>query len=514
MLHNKVVQWSQETEANLEPNLSHFTIRKFRDSRINEYCERMSKDSPSVVVDWTAVKYLEEQGFSSALDQLNIEPRSVYTVSKLYSALEKFSPGKINDVKIDEAVQSGIDLAWKVFSRPKDKEKVKPLDVSLEMINMITTNLTASAGLTDYTMKKGDSMVKALNRANRIIEGTTAPKPCLAFSRTQKNRKTRLVWGYPYEMTIIEGIFARFLYDQFKVSDTPLAFGKTSLILGCRIKTASRRKKYTYSVDMSSYDSSLANNLIEVAFNILKTWFKLDRKSSKAWNIVKKYFICTPIVMPDHNLYLGKRHGVPSGSYFTQLIDSIVNVIICGAISKVFNMNVSDRDIMVLGDDLIFFSDTKVDMERMASKASKLFGVNFNAEKSQFVINKDHNTIHYLGRYWSNCTPDIPYEEILNKVVFPERYRRYSNKENKRAQEVRNLIASYCFTYKSAYMLLKYYDDGGWRLPFNQIESNLLGKGEIELDDKKLSGLLAFYMKEGIIDRKTGVKSLFQLFWN
>lgn len=76
-------------------------------------------------------------------------------------------------------------------------------------------------------------------------------------------------------------------------------------------------------------------------------------KCREVFEIIEDYFIHTPIVMPDHHIYYGKKHGVPSGSYFTQIVDSIVNVIIAGTISAKFNMYINKSDIYVLGDDLL-----------------------------------------------------------------------------------------------------------------------------------------------------------------
>lgn len=504
------VQSNWSTIANLLRE--QFTVRHYRNANLKSYSARGLKDRLEPVIDWSALHALEDQGFRQILSQIEYNPRSIYRSQKLFEGLSLFRPGRIKNVKISEAVQSGVSLAWKIFSKPKDVKKLKPLDVSLSMIKMITTNPKASAGLTVMGAMKGSVVNKAYVAAMRILDEGKAPKPCLAYSRTQANDKTRLVWGYPYEMTIIEGKFARTLYDIFTRRDTPMAFGKTTMHLGTRITSMANRKRFCYSVDMSKYDASIANNLIMIAFKILKTWFEIvSDEDKRAWELIVKYFICTPIVMPDQNLYLGKRHGVPSGSYFTQIIDSIVNVIIAGTLSHVFNLYLSPDDLQVLGDDLIFFSDRDVELETLARKATQIFGVQFNASKSMKSSNKDGDTIHYLGRDWNSSTPDIPLEEILQKVVFPERFRCYSKNDTRKDQEVKNLLLSYAITYRSGGKLIGI-DTKDNIMPLGMLEYRWYQRRhELGLDQNHLSGLTQFYLREGILSSESGSKSLFHL---
>ena len=151
----------------------------------------------------------------------------------------------------------------------------------------------------------------------------------------------------------------------------------------CRSVSQSR-----YGLDYSKFDSSISSTLIRYSFDILKTWFEYIDQNE--WSIIVNYFCSTPIVMPNGNLYAGKRHGVPSGSYFTQLIDSVVNVILIGALSSRFQLDIYHRELFVLGDDSIFATRQKLDLQKVA-EFLMTYGIKLNIEKST------KNQVHYLG---------------------------------------------------------------------------------------------------------------------
>lgn len=475
--------------------LNGFTIRPYRTHRLDEYCKNMSTDHLGVCYDPNVAAALKAQGYS-----WDETPRSIYRVDKLYEALSKYEPGLIPNIDPDVDIQHGISLARACFAKPKTQPVLEPLPLTFNTVVDLTSNPDASAGLTAWGLTKQEAMLNGLERGIEVLKGSKAPEPCLAFSRTQFNDKTRLVWGYPYDMTIIEGLLARPLIDQFKNHHyTPMAFGMSSHTLGSRLRVAARHCRYAYSLDMSAYDASISAKLIHISFGILKTWFDLSQvepitgvKYGKIFDKIEDYFIKTPIVMPDHKLYLGKRHGVPSGSYFTQMIDSIVNVIICGTISSRFDMNVSKREIFVLGDDLLLWTNRNVDLEKIASYANNLLHVNLNSKKS--TKNLWSEPVHYLGRVWTNGVPDQSLDQIIARMVYPERKRKYSDDPIKREREVNLLCAAMAANYKSANGILKkVLGTKTNRISPKADDAKLFGHGE-KVNPQNLSGLTRYKM--------------------
>lgn len=432
-------------------NLSSFVIQPYRRKYLRDYCRRMSQDDTTKLWDDNVASVLEEQGFT-----IKDSPRSVYKVEKLYEALAKYAPNKAPLVNIhDEHVYQGVRLARACFARGSSERLLNLPAFTPELVYKITSNKSGSAGLTAWGQTKAESYVRAYDRGLQQIKGVKFPDPCVAFKRTQFDDKTRLVWGYPYAMTALEGIFARPLIEEFKKNHTPMAFAMPTGVLGTKLRVASYHNQVAYSTDVKSFDSSISAALIHEAFRILSTWFDLSEIEPTSgepygviWEQIEHYFIHTPIFMPDGNVYKGKKHGVPSGSYFTQMIDSIVNVIMVGAISSKFSLHVDRNDIFVLGDDVLFWSNRDVSLSDISKFATSVFNAVFNeAKSSKFHYN---DVIHYLGRDWKNGLPTLNEEDILIRMVQPEKFRKYPQDPEARRRAVRMLIMSYVSVYRDA----------------------------------------------------------------
>lgn len=398
---------------------------------------------------------LLQQGFKA-----DYKPASLVDLSQTFEALELFSPE--HDTRVDCADSSiieGMNVAWKVFAKPKKEQKLKPLAL-LDTMPFIKKN--KSAGLTKLHATKGEAMEYAIGRAGQILAGKKKPNPCLAAIRSQAKDpasgrvedyvgKTRLVWAYPAEMTLIEAKYAVPLYEVFKRQRTTMMFGKSKMSVGCLVDSAVKNTgDCVYGLDYSKFDSSIPSYLIRFSFKILKTWFDIENEEDEqAWNTIIKYFIHTPIVMPDGNLYLGKKHGVPSGSYFTQLIDSVVNTVLVAALSHRFSLNVGWRNFFVLGDDVVFSTYKGLDLNQVAKYLKDAFGVILHPTKCEV------GKTHFLGADWPVCTPVRSVQELVNKAVWPEAWRKYAgDTKMERMDESQQVLLSYSKTYYNAWKML------------------------------------------------------------
>lgn len=493
-----------------QKDLSAFKVHKYRMRRLQPYFKRMSKDDPHVLVDDNVKDMLQAQGFS-----VEEAPRSIYTVEKLYEALSEYAPHKVPNPKPGADVQHGIALAYTSFARKSDEKKLHVLPFNPETIVKITSNPTGSPGLTNYGCTKAESQTRALERGLQTLRREKQPEPCLAFKRTQFKGKTRLVWGYPYSMTVIEGLVAHPLLQLFKRHNSPMAFAMSTGALGTKLRVASYHKEWAYSLDMSHFDSTISAKLIHIAFKILRTWFdrrEVEPVSGKTvdeiFNLIEYYFIHTTIVMPDGNIYIGKDHGVPSGSFFTQMIDSVVNVIIAGAISSRFSLHVSKREIFVLGDDLLMWSNRKVDLNKIAWFANSTFHVKMHGSEKSNLYHYDE-TIHYLGRDWENGLPTLSEDEVLKRMVYPESYRKYDKDPIKRERQVKMMLLAYAATYRSAWRIAyKLLEPSGRNIHCGCANTDVNtyldhGNSQGEVDPRHLSGLER-YRRKYILDKVRG----------
>lgn len=408
----------------------------FRRAALKGYVSRMSNADPTVLFDDRVAMILEKQGFSWEED-----PRSIYDPSQLYTALERYATKQTHPW--DKHLEYGFGKAFKIFAKPRDIDCLSVLSDTEVVSDAL--KLEKSSGL-PMMAKKKDSLVYSFDREAQIRLGLKAPNPCVAFKRTQKGNKTRLVWGYPLEMTIMESRFARPLIDHFSECRTPMAFAMTKCELGAKIASNFEdRPGTTVCLDYSKYDTTISAEMIRRAFSILRTWFSEFEREKFGWEIVIKYFVHTPIVMPNGHLYTGKNHGVPSGSYFTQLIDSIVNVALCYAMSSRFGFSFAERGIYVLGDDSILRIRGKFSLKEMSTYVESL-GMKLHADEKTIV-----GLNHFLGAVWEKGKPDAPLDELTKKAVYPEQFRKY---EGNFAHGPEDVLRSYATSYKSAFQLL------------------------------------------------------------
>lgn len=410
----------------------------FRRAALKSYISQMNTPNPHVVFDDFVAGILEQQGFAWEDD-----PRSVYEPQQLYAALERYATNWSDFEHVDCHLEYGLRMAFKIFAKPRKDDYLNPL--SDEEVIRSALKMSKSSGLPLMT-SKADSLVYSFDRESQIRRQLKAPNPCVAYKRTQKGNKTRLVWGYPLEMTIMEARFARALIDVFKTKSTPMAFGMTKTELGAKLhRYFEDQPGTTVCLDYSKYDTTISATLIRRAFGILATWFSEEDREALGWDTMVNYFITTPIVMPDGHLYTGKNHGVPSGSYFTQMIDSVVNVALCYALKSRFKLDFGESQLYVLGDDVILQQCGKVSLSEWAAYL-RSFGFNLHDDEKTIV-----GQVHFLGAVWIKGKPDAPIDELTKKAVFPENFRSYGSECYVGAE---NVLRSYACSYKSAFKLL------------------------------------------------------------
>lgn len=446
----------------------------FRRVSLKRYISQMSTPNPKVVFDDHVAEILDQQGFSWEED-----PRSVYDPQQLYTALKRYATDWSNFEYVDKYLHEGFIKAYKIFARPSDHPYLDIL--SDDEVASKALKLTKSSGLPLLT-SKAESLSYSFDRESQIRREQKAPNPCIAYKRTQKGNKTRLVWGYPLEMTIMEARFARPFIDKMLRLRTPMAFGTSKCELGAYIhRYIVDHPGRTVAMDYSKFDTTLSRVMIKQAFRIIATWFSESDLKEFGWDKLTHYFIHTPIVMPDGHLYKGKAHGVPSGSYFTQVVDSICNVALCYALSMKFKFQLNRRSLFVLGDDVLMSVIGDVDLDAWAKYLAQL-GMKLNVEKTIL------DSPHFVGAVWDKGKPDVPIGEAVQKAVFPENYRYYGGKPREGAESV---LRSYASNYLSAVRLLPFLFADMRRVDFGTMD---------EGDPRFLSGSDKFLLEESMLN--------------
>jgi len=288
-----------------------------------------------------------------------------------------------------------------------------------------------------YFCSNREVLDKGLGAARRIWTGDRGFDPYLFGRRVQpgpSGPKTRLVWMAPLATSIVGASFSKRVHQNL-ARKRPFAIGLRSIEKGALVAELQSRFRYVYSIDYSSYDASAPAFMLDDVFRVLRTHLCLTDDERTVWERYVSDFIHSRIIVPDGTIFQ-KHKGIPSGSMFTTLVGSVLNLLVMnyvwiratGAAPK------QDR-LLIQGDDVIIASDTRVSLGDLASYAAEL-GFVVSAEKSSVTDSYREapdpftNRVHFLGHYWHNGWPHRPKHEILQRMVFTERHKLRTDKES------------------------------------------------------------------------------------
>jgi len=245
--------------------------------------------------------------------------------------------------------------------------------------------------------------------------------PDVAFTRTQlvelPDTKVRNVFGECFHYVLLEGLFAQPLIEKFMQLDTFYYIGKDPVIgVPKLINNLLPNDAFYATFDWSAFDASVQPYEIELAFDLLERMLVFpDNISKLMFSYVRVLFLHRKIASPDGNVYL-RYGGVPSGSFFTHIIDTIVN---WNRIRYLFHRHrLIYGTIKFHGDDsfveILNFHDC---FREMIDDAAEL-GWFINIFKSSLV--QDKSKIEFLGRtvkFGTNYRDEI---RCLRLMLYPE----------------------------------------------------------------------------------------------
>jgi hypothetical protein len=340
-----------------------------------------------------------------------------------------------------KAYQKAVAEAKHVFTPSDPLHRTSTPDVCDQM------NLNSSAGFSYPGKKKSEIIEEAYDvasyMAHMVGEGRRvyAPPSKLALRghlHDLEETKTRPVWVYPAEVTILEGKWAIPYYKHLEENVPAVHFGQGSMQKLAKMMVsglATHDECTEITLDWSGYDGSVPNFLIDDAFDIIFGSFdetavahqgeivfgghRMARKNINLQRFIRNYFKKTKIMLPDGSLYR-KEHGIPSGSFFTQSVGSIANWIINKTLAHYFGWNM--QRLRVLGDDSSFLLPCglgKVSGPSIAKAAWKGFGITLKISKLRIAHNQAQRK--FLGYSTSAYRYERPTADWLAMVLYPER---------------------------------------------------------------------------------------------
>jgi len=330
----------------------------------------------------------------------------------------KFGPRSVA-VPWKQRKQSLLDYYSKSKTKSKGVNLVGNTSGKLRPISASTAvsylKSDTNSGLPYYTRK---GLIK--DRLIGDIESSKALNfPCVLFTRTQEAGKTRNVWGFPAADTLIEMKYYRPLleFQRARVWRSALV-GPDSINLNITklIDSGLVNKKTFVSVDFSSYDASISEPLIDSSFNYIKSLFQ--EAYHPELDSIRDRFKTIPILTPDG--VIDGIHGVPSGSTFTNEVDSIVQFLISQTLGFV-----DVNQVQIQGDDGVYSLKSEYEVKELF-KAFENYGLNINRDKSK--VSKDH--LVYLQMlfdpYYRSGNGIIggiyPTYRAINRICYQERW--------------------------------------------------------------------------------------------
>lgn len=177
---------------------------------------------------------------------------------------------------------------------------------------------------------------------------------------------------------------------------------------------------YYLSIDYSGFDQSISSWLIEDAFACIKKAFKYwNDTDEKMWNLVIHDFIHKCFVSPDGTICA--HRGVPSGSMFTQIIDTVVNRILI--LTYLFAKGLRGQ-MIIMGDDNLLYVNTKVEYSDLKSYLEHNFGVRISDSKVTYGSALDDP--EFLSRTWKLDGQWRHPRDLIGRLLYPERRRTYN----------------------------------------------------------------------------------------
>nr|QNL09598.1 RNA-dependent RNA polymerase [Clinch picobirna-like virus 1] len=294
--------------------------------------------------------------------------------------------------------------------------KLRPVSYD-EAVRLLKNN--TSAGLPFYT-RKGD--LKKLYLIHRDDSDYSNLYPCILFTRTQEKGKTRDIWGYCMSATILEMQFYRPLLEyQRTLSWRSALIGPETVDRRVTelVNSSILRDVSLLSIDFSQYDATVKKKLQFEAFDYVKKLYQTSYHSKI--DSIRNFFNECPILTPS-GIWKG-NHGVPSGSTFTNEIDSIAQFLVSTNSMYVFRENMQ-----IQGDDGVY-SVRKDNVDKVFNSFSDQgLKVSEIGKAGKTVISSTYCT--YLQKFYSadyrsdNGIIGGIYSvyRALNRLVYQERW--------------------------------------------------------------------------------------------
>ncbi|QBC66121.1 RNA-dependent RNA polymerase [Cucumis melo cryptic virus] len=246
--------------------------------------------------------------------------------------------------------------------------------------------------------------------------------PDVGYTRTQltdlrEKTKVRGVWGRAFHYILLEGTAARPLLETFIANDTFYHIGDDPQLSVPRLLShVSSECRWLYAVDWSAFDATVSRFEIEAAFDVMRDLIIFPNfETRQAFELSRLLFTHKKIAAPDGRIYWIHK-GIPSGSYYTSMVGSIINRLRIGYLWRTM-FNREPKMCFTQGDDSLIGDDELVDPVTLAALASQL---NWNINPNKTEHSRTPEFVSFLGRTSKGGFNSRELEKCLRLLIFPE----------------------------------------------------------------------------------------------
>jgi hypothetical protein len=390
---------------------------------------RIRKGSDTVL----RTPFLKDESAEEILTRFNSEvvdgsePLETKLMEMEMSNRSKFGPRSRAKPWVDRrrSVQSyfAVEQWWKGDPRTLDPSDEILGHLSPTSLNSVKSRVlrSANSGL-PYLTRKGDVIDDTVEHLDEQLD---AEYPCMLFTRTQEDWKTRTVWGYPFADVLQEQTFYVPFLNLARLKSFRAALigpDEVNRRIHELIHYALSKGLKLVGVDFSSYDQTISPALQAAAFHYIRRHFMSNR--SEGLLEVAKRFRTIGLITPEG--ILSGDHGVPSGSTWTNEVDSVVQHLIAETLFGEEEDSDGSKFYQIQGDDGAY----AVKQPERLFERFRSYGLSVNEEKSDV----SDSYLVYLQNYFSPTyirngiiSGVYPVYRALNRLVHLERWTNISD---------------------------------------------------------------------------------------